>query len=266
VNIKEYISSGILEAYVLGELSSQEIAEVERNLVAYPELKEELERVEEAHENLLMAVAVQPPASVKQKLFEKIGEPGEAKVVELKSENVSMWKFAAAASISVALISSVLAYNYWNKWQSASDELTALIAMNQRVAKDYNQVNKRLDELANDIKVMDNPAFSRVVMKGTEQAPEALASVYWNAGSQEVYLRIQNMKALATESQYQLWAIIDGKPVDAGVFDPDQAGLIKMKNIAAGATNFAVTIEPRGGKTSPSLETMQVIGAVQKSS
>jgi hypothetical protein len=37
-----------------------------------------------------------------------------------------------------------------------------------------------------------------------------------------------------------------------------------MKKIVSGAATFAVTIEPRGGKASPSLETMQVVGNVVK--
>lgn len=72
------------------------------------------------------------------------------------------------------------------------------------------------------------------------------------------------MKALAHENQYQPCAIIDGKPVDAGVFDGNIAGLLKMKNVGKGASTFAVTVEPRGGKSSPSLETMQVLGNVTK--
>ena len=46
MNINEYISSGILEAYVLGELSDQERISVERNLAQHPELQEELARIE----------------------------------------------------------------------------------------------------------------------------------------------------------------------------------------------------------------------------
>jgi len=91
-----------------------------------------------------------------------------------------------------------------------------------------------------------------------------MAYVYWNGSTQEVYLDIQNMKELAQENQYQLWAIIDGKPVDAGVFDGNLTGLVKMKGIGTGAAAFAVTIEPRGGKASPTLETMQVVGNVVK--
>ena len=105
-----------------------------------------------------------------------------------------------------------------------------------------------------------NPNFTRVVMTGTPNAPASLASVYWNAQTKEIFLSIQSMKELSKENQYQLWAIIDGKPVDCGVFDFDVEGLFKMKQAFALPTTFAVTIEPRGGKPSPTLETMQVAG------
>ncbi len=270
MNIKDYISSGALEAYVLGDLSETERAEVENNLVQYPELREELRQIEETQERILMNASIQPRAAVKTALFEKIPETRfeaktEAKVVAIENKSsAGFWRLAAAASITIAVISSYLAYNYWDKWKSTQSDLTALIAQNQRVAQDYNQVNDRLNKLETDLNIIDNPRFKRVIMKGTPAAPQALASVYWNESSQEVYLRIQNMKELARENQYQLWAIIDGKPVDAGVFDGNVAGLLKMKEVRKGAIMFAVTIEPRGGKTSPTLETMQVAGNVDK--
>ncbi len=267
MNVEAYISSGILEAYALGELSDQERVEVEKNLAQYPELRKELVFIEEAQERLLMKAAVQPNASVKQKLFAAIdSQTPVTKVVELRAEKgtLTFWKFAAAASITVALITSYLAYNYWDKWKSSENNLTELIAQNQRIAQDYNNVNKRLDTIEKDLNIINNPAFNRVVMKGTPNAPGSLASVYWNESTKEVYLTIQDMKQLSQENQYQLWAIVDGKPVDAGVFDNNFAGLLKMKDIQPGAATFAVTVEPRGGKASPTLETMQVVGNVVK--
>jgi anti-sigma-K factor RskA len=264
VNIKEYISSGILEAYVLGELPDQERALLEKNLDQYPELREELTRLEETQEQLLMRAAIQPPVHVKEKLLQSIEKRKPAgKIVSMEPAS-GIWKLAAAASISIALIASYFAFDYHAKWKNSEKDLTNLIAQNQRIAQDYNQVNERLDKMENDLKVMDDPRFTRVIMSGTPNAPQSLASVYWNADSKEVYLSIQNMKTLAQEKQYQLWAIIDGKPVDAGVFDGNMAGLLKMKEIGSGAVTFAVTIEPRGGKPSPSLETMQVAGNVDK--
>jgi anti-sigma-K factor RskA len=267
LNIEEYISSGVLEGYALGELSARERAEVERNLAQFPELRQELLLIEETQEKLLMRSAIQPNARVKKNLFEKIDERNPAgKVVSIAQgdSRISFWKYAAAASVAIALVTSYLAYNYYSKWRSTENNLSDLIAQNQQMARDYNTVNQRLDKIETDIKIIDNPEFNRVVMKGTPNAPDAMAYVYWNENSQEVYLSIQNMKMLAQENQYQLWAIVDGKPVDAGVFDGNFAGLLKMKNLT-GAAAFAVTIEPRGGKPTPSIETMQVIGNVDKS-
>jgi anti-sigma-K factor RskA len=266
VNIKEYISSGILEAYVLGDLSDQERRDVEKNLGLYPELKEELTLIEETQEQLLLGMAIKPRAAIKTKFLDAVtNAEAEIKIAPLQTETRNnFWRFAAAASISLALVSSYLAYNYWSKWKNTATDLSNLISQNQRVAQDYNRVNQRLDKIENDLKIIDNPAFSKVIMKGTPNAPGSVASVYYNASSQEVYLSIQSMKALSKENQYQLWAIIDGKPVDAGVFDSNVAGLMKMKAIGTGAVQFAVTVEPRGGKASPSLETMQVAGNVVK--
>jgi anti-sigma-K factor RskA len=264
VNIQEYISTGILEAYAMGELSEQERMEVEKNLQQYPALRDELAKIEETVEKVLMQTAVKPRAEVKAKLFEKINEKAETKVVPMRSNSFTGWRYATAASIAIALLSSYLAYNYWGKWKKSESNLTELIAQNQRIAQDYNNVNLRLDKMEMELKVTNNPDFTRVLMKGTPNAPQSLASVYWNAQTKEVYLSIQNMKELSKENQYQLWAIIDGKPVDCGVFDATLAGLLKMKEAFSSPTTFAVTIEPRGGKASPTLETMQVAGNLVK--
>lgn len=263
MNIKEYISSGVLESYVLGELSADEMREVEANLVRYPELQKELSLVEQAQGELLLKIAVTPRASLKKEVFARIPTEGSGKHIQL-NDGSRFWKFAAAASITIAIVSSILAYNYWSKWRSTETDLVALREQNARIAEDYNQVNQKLGGFEKELEIISDPAFLKIAMSGTANAPDANALVYWNESTSEVYLKIKNLKTLAQENQYQLWAIIDGKPVDAGVFD-NIAGLVKMKEITKDASAFAVTIEPRGGKPAPSLETMQVIGNVKKS-
>lgn len=264
MNIEEYISSGVLEAYALGELTADERVVVEQNLAQYPALKHELLLIEEAQEKFLQKSAVQPRSSVKENLFRKVESKPQGKEISISAgeSQIRFWKYAAAASVAIALVTSYLAYNYYGKWRSTENNLSDLIAQNQQMAQDYNTVNQRLDKIETDIKVINNPSFGRVVMKGTPNAPDAMAYVYWNESSKEVYLSIQNMKELSQENQYQLWAMVDGKPVDAGVFDSNVAGLLKMKDME-GAAAFAVTIEQRGGKPTPSLETLQVLGYVK---
>ncbi len=262
MNIEEYISSGVLEAYALGDLSAAERSAVERNLAQYPELRKELALIEETQEELLMKNAIQPRTSIKAELLNKLDfKNPEGKVVSIAS---TAWKYATAASIVLALITSYMAYEYYGRWKASEDNLTTLIAQNRQMAQDYNTVNQRLDKIESDLRVTDNPSFTRVVMKHPDpKANASMAYVYWNEQTKEVYLSIQDMKQLAQENQYQLWAMIDGKPVDAGVFDIDTNGLIRMKDMT-GAGAFAVTIEPRGGRPTPSLDKIQIIGSVVK--
>ena len=268
MNVEEYISSGILEAYVMDQLSQAERSEVESAAAQHPEIRDEIEKIEISLERLAFASAIEPPKEIKSKLQAKIATPEkeekETPIVAMSaSRSDGFLKYAAAASVTLALISSIVAFNYWNKWQSAETRLSDLIAQNQQFAENYNQVNQQLDNIQQAVAIMNNSAYKRVVMNGTDNSPNALATVYWNETSAQVYLSIQNLKELSQDQQYQLWAIIDGKPVDAGVFDPENSNfLVQMKNIGPNAAAFAVTIEPRGGSENPSLETMQVVGNV----
>jgi anti-sigma-K factor RskA len=270
LNIKEYISSGILEAYVLGEVSDQERTAIESNLLRYPELREELRKVEEAQEALLMRSAIAPPARAKERIMARVNDgyaslpangDGDTKVIPMnENSSAKWWKFATAASVSIAVISSYLAFTYKTELNSTQASLDQLTAQNRQMASDYNSVNQRLDNIENTIKIIDNPSFKRVVLKGTDASRNSLASIYWNESSSEVYLSIQSLREISKDQQFQLWAIVDGKPVDAGVFNLT-AGLVRMKDIRS-ASAFAITIEPAGGSISPTLQSMQVIGNI----
>ncbi len=48
MNTKEYISSGILELYVLDQLEDRERKEVKENMTQYDEIKKEVEAIESA--------------------------------------------------------------------------------------------------------------------------------------------------------------------------------------------------------------------------
>lgn len=263
MNIKEYISSGILEAYVLDELSMAERKEVEQNLATYPELRKELNAVEKTLEALAQAASVAPPKELRENILSLAADNRGAKVVTLGGVH-SAWRLAAAAAIIFGLVVSYLAVDYRERWIKSTVALNTLIDQNQQIASNYNSVNQRLEKIQRDFSIIENAAFTKVVMNGTAQAPAAVASVYWNAATHEAYVSIQNLKEISKENQYQLWALVDGKPVDMGVFDAGFDGLLKMKDIAS-AQGFAVTIEPKGGRPTPSMETMQVLGMMPKS-
>jgi anti-sigma-K factor RskA len=63
--------------------------------------------------------------------------------------------------------------------------------------------------------------------------------------------------------QYQLWSIVDDKPVDIGMLDDHfESKLLKMKNTRSGSVAFAITLEKTGGSPTPTMEEMYVMGKV----
>ena len=66
MNIEEYISSGVLESYVLGELSASEIQEVEQMAAKHSEIKEEINQIELSLEKLAFKTAIDPMAGVNE--------------------------------------------------------------------------------------------------------------------------------------------------------------------------------------------------------
>ena len=108
-------------------------------------------------------------------------------------------------------------------------------------------MDERIEKLEEDTRIMKDPNMAVVNMVGTEKAPASSANVYWDSTSQNVYLVVKNMPKLASDKQYQLWALIDGQPKDLGLFDvQDENKLILKMNNTQKADAFAITIETRG--------------------
>lgn len=237
MNIQEYISSGIVESYVLGLASEEERIEFEQYCAQYPEVLAARTAFELSLENQAMENAIAPPADLKNKIFEAAGLSG--KVVTMPAEaapvrNISWLKYAAAACV-ILLAGSV----YWN---------ITLSNKNKSLQNNYNSTIAELGDLKKDIQVLtQNPNVKMAAMGGLEASPKSFATVYWDTASHDVFLLANNLPAPPTDKQYQLWALLDGQPIDLGMLDYDlkqKKLLVRMKN-AKGAQAFAITLEKK---------------------
>lgn len=275
MNLEKYISSGVLESYVLGELSSSEMEEVDAMAQKYPAIREEIIKIEEVFHQIAENNSRTPLPGTKNALFSKIAAldgpqkekiPAKSFTIPAEPEKVRghvMWYWAAATAL-LAVISSFAAIYYFSKWRDSEDRLATIVAANTRLAQEYDIVTKRYELAQRDLTIINQPDFNRVELAGLPISPESLARVYWNEESEEVYLNVAYLPDPPTDSQYQLWAIVNGTPIDAGVFSPDEEeGLLKMKNIS-NASAFAITLEPKGGSEAPTMDAMYVMGAVNE--
>lgn len=68
MNIQAYIESGIIESYALGLASSAEVAELEKNLPLYPEIRGALAEFEYQLELFAVRSEIPPPPGIRGKL------------------------------------------------------------------------------------------------------------------------------------------------------------------------------------------------------
>ena len=274
MNIQEWTNSGIIESYVMGELSEPEAREVETMAERYPEVKAEIAETEMALEGLARKAAVKPRAGLKDDLFSKIDtnraetkdegaqttEATQPKIVEIRSNN-RPWQWLSAAAVSLLILSTVFAFYYRDQWQAAKSQLANYIAQERELSQQYQALRSDYEELQEErSNVFTNPDFQQVRLKGTDVAPSAFALVYWNDASDQVYLNPAGLPEPGAGKQYQLWGIVDGQPASAGVFDSKDE-LLAMQQID-GAAAFAITLEPEGGSENPTLDAMYVLGEV----
>jgi anti-sigma-K factor RskA len=88
-----------------------------------------------------------------------------------------------------------------------------------------------------------------------------MTTLFWEKSTKDVYILTNKLPPPSPGKQYQLWALVDGKPVDAGMLDLNCQGACKMKNIQK-AQAFAITLEKKGGNPTPTMEQMFVMGKV----
>lgn len=264
MNTLEYISSGILESYVLDQLNDQDREEVQQMALKHPEIQAELTAIEKTLEQYAMDTAKEPSAYLKDKIAAQL-QINESNVTasDSKKRVIPMYLLIAA---SVALLVS-LSYNFflYEELSDVKNELVTSEVDRQYFTSQFEAQKAAYDDAKQHLAIVAQNGNKTVILKGLENAPNAVASIYWNQSSKEVYLNVSEIPAPPTDKQYQLWAIVNGKPVDAGIFDLtanlNTTMLQKMKPIAD-AQAFAITLEKKGGVKVPTLNAMYLLGNV----
>lgn len=238
----------MIESYVLGLATDAERQEFEQVCAAYPEVAGARDAFERSLETLLMEDGniMTPPAHLKERVMQQtMPLTTESNVAEEREEapvrRMNLWKWIAAASVLLALGLGYWAYTTNEKYKDAVARQTA-------AEKQLQESTAQLQTLQQDAEKLRHPMVP-VALKGTDMAPQAQATIFWDTtGSRDVYMIINNLPQTPSDKQYQLWALLNGQPIDLGVFDLDvqqKRLLVKMKNVQH-AQAFAITLEQRG--------------------
>ena len=295
MNTQEYIESGILEVYAAGGLTDTERADVDRMALQYPAVKAALEEAHLAIEAYALQHAQTPPAYLQDRILQQIQnlepaaatqaapvetaigatkEPSpfstasapEAKVISMEEAFFKARKKSTADRMRVAamlllLISAATNFYLYFQWKDSQQELAIAQQSVKQYAYETSQLEYRTDRTENFLAVVRDPQTQSIVLKGTPQHATAAAKIFWNQETKEVFIDPASLPKAPDDRQYQLWALVDGKPVDAGVIASSTDELLRMKTIEK-AQAFAVTLEPKGGSVNPTMDAMYVMGAI----
>ncbi|MDN3581833.1 anti-sigma factor [Mucilaginibacter flavus] len=281
-DLKAYIETGILELYVLGDITPDEKHQVEAMALKHPEVKAELDEIELSMERYAKENAVEPSENLRGRILGSLltnfgddsnftaaplhteadtyedEEQQDNKIVAMPARKEgNFYKYAFAASLALLIASAVAIFNLNNKLQDSNTQLLSLQQSKQQFANQVNLMDKELT-------VFRDTSYKLIRLKGTPKNETSALTLAFSPGKKKVVLDIANMKMAENDKahQYQLWALVGGKPVDLGVFDSvsDSTVSIKEMKSIASADAFAVTLEPRGGSVNPTLDQMVVLG------
>lgn len=278
MDVQQFISSGIIEAYVLGMASDAEVRELEALAAQHPEIAEAIDAIRQALERYSLQQAVEPPAGLKSQIWSAIAaeenagaasapdqEPATQVRAFVPREDGPMVKRnygSLAAAVILLLGSLVLNFIFWNKSEQQQKALAAIKAQQEQVLADNRDYRQQLERSAQNMLLMMDPAMKPVVLAGVGSHTQNQAMIYWDTRSKEVYLAFKNMPPPPSGKQYQLWAIVDGKPVDAGMFALHQSAPLQKMKVIPQAEMFAITLEQEGGSEAPTMTEMYVAGKV----
>jgi len=274
-DVKTYIESGILELYVLEQLSAQEIKEVEEMASKYSEIKSEIASIELAMENYALQHAVAPSTELESKIFSKLNisesEPTNSpKIIPLhESEDrkkVKRLSYALIACSILLVISLGALFSAHNELKDANFQIASLSADKEKFASTVSKLTFEKAGMENRIAMTETDEWLTAKLAGVKNSPKSNMLVYWNKNNKNILINYaaMNLPKTDTAHEYQLWALVDGKPVSLGIFsglDSAKTAVLQMQTIEK-AQAFAVTIEPNGGSVNPTMESMVVMGAI----
>ena len=278
MDIESYISSGAIESYVLGLSDAAEIAEINALRLEYPPIEAAIQAFEKSIEKQALKTASQPAPEMKQVLMAKLktefalvdpaiaaGNNGNnittAPIVPMQQPSSrTFFKFLSVAAMVLLIASAGLNFYFYQAFQTANNRYSALLIQKNSLEANMNGVQTKMLDMYQIMQMMGDPAMVKVMLPGTKGREQNMATVYWDSKSKDVYLLANKLPQPQRNHQYQLWAMVDGKPVDAGMIS-DCAGLCKLKNIPR-AEAFAITLETMGGSPTPNMDQLFVLGKV----
>ena len=253
---RDYIlNNGLLERYVLGELSEEENQAVENAVKNDSELKALLDEIELSLEKMSLENSVAPPANIKSNLMQSamhnVDSPiSNEETTTAPERSSSNTRFLVAASIAgLLLLNSIWMYT---QWQDSKGQFENLQAETETLKDQIKEVESQMAEATDLLETLNSPEVEKFILNGNSLSPNSVAIAYVNDNAKSVVVNCKGLAELGNNETYQMWADVDGEMIDMGVI-PKGKDMVEL-NYIDHAESLNITIEPEGGNDHPTVE------------
>ena len=261
MNIQDYISSGILETYLLGLAGEEEARELEQLCLQYPEVKAALAEAEAMMENYAQLHAINPPAPAKEQIWLAIQKPAAVNLQAEESAPVQTKRFKLSHYITAAAILVIVAgvpYHIY-KMSKYEQEITILEQEKLQILVENKNFQARIKQASDEVEILASAQTKNINLAGVAGHEAQQASLFLTSKG-GLFINAASLKKLPSDQQYQLWGIVKGKPVSAGLIDQQADSVLQEMTSLENVELYAITIEKQGGSVEPTLSQMVVAG------
>jgi len=244
----KFLKSGLLEKYLIGETSDSESLEIEKFIDRFPEISEEYNLLQDRLEFSARSQAAEAP----DVLDAIMGSIDDSKVVHLQSRKRFPYWMSIAACIA-ALVFAGTSYMFYNQSQVLEEENNTIADEIFDLRGDIDQNNVMLDNVMRQLMKLNNPETQKYVLRGNERAKDLKTVAYINPIDKSSLIDVVSLPELSDEQCYQMWAQMQDKMINLGILDKADRTLKSVPYIED-ALSLSITIEPKGGNKSGSLE------------
>ncbi len=253
---EKFLSTGLLELYVLGLASKEEQREVEKHLRAFPELREQVRMMQKQLKNYASQELSDSPTSIKS-VEKDVAQSGNGRPMSLSNSNYRR-VFATIIGVSLAII---LFLGYL-KIRKVEQQVRIIDEERLQVAALYDSCEKErqtLLEIQRVYAIINHPKTKVLLLTGSAIEPDAMATVYWSEHFGTALCNPSGLPKLSDDQQYQVWADVEGKMVNVGLLKPGVSDLQSI-NFLPDAASLNITIERLGGNKYPTVSLLTASG------
>ena len=221
---------------MFGVADEAEIAELQRLKLLHPEVVAAIEACENWMEDYAQAHGVAVPEGVKNDVLDVLSRDFEKPPYFGRNSHAARHRFygyLAAASLVLLVVSAGFNFYFYHIYQNTTTNYA----------------------------ILSSPGVVKIPLPGVKGKENNFAVVYWNVKTKDVYLQPVHLLRAPAGKQYQLWALVEGKPINAGLFENSNS-LCRLKPVLK-ADAFAITLENAGGSSTPTLSQLCVLGNVK---